>query len=178
MSSTVGKTKPKLFTLQSVRYAIGTALIGFGQRTTRGWESATDGVLDNGHKFDVAELTWTRRLDLAAEHLPGWKEIDNGTMSIPEARDQFVTLTGAGFTALMGALHAVEEAGGNVDTAIKEAGKVDWRKDDAAFFGGTLVQEGKVLGSRNAFEAASAALAKHLLEQPSVAAPAQQAAVA
>ena len=78
MSSSVGKTKPKLYTLQSVRYALGTGLIGFGQRTTRGWETATDAMLDNAHKFDVAELTWTRRLDLATDHLPGWKEIHQG----------------------------------------------------------------------------------------------------
>ena len=68
----------------------------------------------------------------------------------------------------MGALHDVEAAGGDVDAAIKEAGKLDWRKDDSAFFGGTLVHEGKVLGSRNAFEAASVLLSKHLLAQPSV----------
>jgi hypothetical protein len=176
MSSSVGKTKPKLYTLQSIRYAVGTALIGFTQRTTRGWEAATDAVLDNAHKFDVAELTWTRRLDLATDHLPGWKEVDQGVMSIPEAREKFVTLTGAGFTALMGALHAIEADGGNIDAAIEEAAKLDWTKSDDAFFGGTLVQNGKVLGSRNAFEDASNHLASYLKEQPAVLSPTEAAA--
>jgi len=169
LSSAIGKTKPKLYTLQGIRYGIGTALIGFGQRSTRGWEAAADAALDNQHKFDVALVTWTNRFDLAAGHVPGWKHIVHQGMGMPEARDKFVSCTGGGLTAFMGALHLVEKHGGNVEQAIKDAGSLEWEKDPSngatSFFDGTLVVAGKVLGSRNAFESAANKLAQELLQR-------------
>jgi len=168
LSSAIGKNKPKLYTLQGIRYGIGSGLIGFSQRSTRGWESAADAALDNQHKYDIALVTWVNRFDLAADHIPGWKDITHHGMSLPDARDKFVSCTGGGLTALMGALHMVEKNGGNVEQAIRDAGALEWQKapvDGKSFFDGTLVVAGKVLGSRNAFESAADKLAQELLQR-------------
>jgi hypothetical protein len=54
--------------------------------------------------------------------------------------------------------------------------RLDWTKSDHAFFGGTLIQNGKVLGSRNAFEDASNHLVQHLKARPGVFPPVADAA--
>ena len=46
LSQTLSKLAPRLYTFASWRWAVGTILIGFGQRTRRKWEEATEVALN------------------------------------------------------------------------------------------------------------------------------------
>jgi hypothetical protein len=158
LSQTLSKLSPKMYTFASWRFAVGTLVIGFGQRTRKGWEDTADGALA-GPKYGE----WLNRLheifDEAAEKLPGWSQVIAGSATVQNFRQKYVLGAGAGFNAFAGALHGVLELRKSWKDALKRVADVDWLKvsEDGSpvFFEGTIVQQGKVLNNRPAFEAAA-----------------------
>jgi len=156
LAQTLGKHSPKLYTFASWRFAVGTVLIGFGERTRKKWEQKTHEMLSEG-RFD----SWKQRLhdifEEASQKLPGWRDVLTGDMKVPEFREKFVLGSSAGLTAFAGAMHEVINRGIDWKEAIDRMAGVDWLKESEkpVFFEGTIVQDGRIISNRPAFEAAA-----------------------
>jgi DGQHR domain-containing protein len=176
LSPNLSKLSPKLYTFASWRFAMGTLLIGFGQRTRQKWEQEAERVLAGRYEQCVTDTT--DYLDAAARRLPGWRDVLIGESAVPAFREQFVLGTAAGLNAFAGASHAVVEKNMNRITALDAMAEVDWRKQKTAdekgrvFFDGTIVNNGKVQSSRTAFEPAAKALLDHVAKADRRAKPA------
>jgi hypothetical protein len=88
-------------------------------------------------------------------------------MSVPFFRQQFVLGSAAGLNALAGALHyTMKDPAADLLRFFERASQVDWRKTQVrgaskVFFEGTIVQRGKVISSRSAFEDAAQKLHRY-----------------
>ena len=110
----------------------------------------------------------TQFFDSAASRLPGWRDILAGEMTVPAFRERYVLGTAAGLNALAGASHMLLVAKRDASEVVDLIAEVDWRKHHdtgergPVFFEGTVVQAGKVISSRTAFEPAAARLFEYV----------------
>jgi DGQHR domain-containing protein len=158
LSQTVSKLSPKMYSFASWRFAVGTMIIGFGQRARRAWEKSSEDAI--GDSFEHWKTELHSVFDVASRSLPGWRDVIGGQLTVPAFREQFVLGTAAGLTTLAGAMFAAREDGMDVHAFVQRASTVDWLKEPrspggSVFFEGTVVQDGRVLSYRPAFEAAS-----------------------
>lgn len=165
LAQTLSKLSPKLYTFASWRFAVGTVLIGFSQRTRQKWEQEAEGALAGRYE------QWLERLANlfgdATQSLPGWREVQLGSLAVPAFRERYVLGTAAGLNAFAGAAHALIAKKADLGEAIERMGEIDWLKqpatgNEAVFFEGTVVQFGKVISSRTAFEPAAERVLKYV----------------
>lgn len=165
LSQTLSKLSPKMYTFASWRFAVGTVVIGFSQRSRQKWEQEAERELSGRYE------EWLGRLvDLfeeASSALPGWRDVRLGKLAVPAFRERYVLGTAAGLNALAGAAHSAMNKDIDIGSAIDIMAEIDWLKDPAeeagsAFFEGTIVQAGKVVSSRTAFEPAAERLLDHV----------------
>ena len=163
------KFSAKLLSFKTVRYMSGTALIGTGQRSTRGWDKAVNALV--GEHLDESREAlvdfWR-----AFGALPPIAPIIDGESTPAKLRAE--TLLGAAgvLYAVSAATHAASEDGMSLGGAIAALGGVSFARpaapaDEAvlttedSIFVGTLIdpETAKVGSGRPAWEAA----AEHLL---------------
>jgi DGQHR domain-containing protein len=166
LSQTLSKLSPKLYTFASWRFAIGTLLIGFAQRTRRKWEQEAERALAG--QFDRRSDEIGALFDLAASRLPGWREVQSGELGVPAFRERYVLGTAAGLNAFAGAMHQAIGKKRDNATVVELMSEVDWRKQPdegekgIVFFENTIVRAGKVISSRTAFEPAAGKLFEYV----------------
>jgi len=110
--------------------------------------------------------------DYASRVLPGWKEITESSLTVAEARKNFISISTVGMTALMLALHEVALAGeGVVEKAVKRLATLNWSRTDKSVLFGTVINRdaadpSKLVTSisRTGFEAGADELIKHLAD--------------
>jgi hypothetical protein len=129
---------------------------------------ANGAIANGGEKLWCDRLTYA--FTLAADQLPGWKDIYVSGMSGQEAKVKFVSCTAAGFNAFAGVIHEVYAAGQDVEEAIDRMSTLNWSKENwvmdpktgdqtnDVFFEGTIVQNARTVSSRTEFETAATKL--------------------
>jgi len=166
LSQTLSKLSPKMYTFASWRFAIGTLLIGFSQRSRQKWEQEAERALTGQFDERMAEIN--ELFAFAASRLPGWREILAGELTVPAFRERYVLGTAAGLNAFAGASHTFLTKKRDMRPVVERMSEVDWRKLNAdgqkgsVFFEGTIVHAGKVVSSRTAFEPAAAKLTQYI----------------
>lgn len=164
LSQTLSKLAPRAYTFASWRWAVGTILIGFGQRTRRKWEQATEEAL-NPSELSRWKSTLSEVFTAATKTLPGWKDLAAGEISVPAFRETYVLGSAAGLNAFAGAMHEVLSQGLDWQGAVQRMAALNWLKvaadeEQVPFFEGTILQDGHVLNTRPSFEAAAKKLFK------------------
>ena len=165
------KNSAQLFSFKTVRYMSGTALIGTGQRSTRGWDKAVNAAIEERPEESRSALVAFWR---AFGTLPPIAAIIDGESTPAKLRAD--TLLGASgvLYALAAATHAASQDGVGLGDAVAALGGVDFGRPAApsdpehytlttedSIFVGTLIdpETARVGSGRPAWEAA----AQHLL---------------
>ena len=165
------KNSAQLFSFKTIRYMSGTALIGTGQRSTRGWDKAVNALVEERPDESRAALLefWQ-----AFGTLPPIAAIIDGDSTPAKLRGE--TLLGAAgvLYAVSAAAHAASEDGMSLGEAISSLQGVSFARPTApadpeqhpltnadSIFVGTLIdpESARVGSGRPAWEAA----AEHLL---------------
>ncbi len=160
-----GKLSAKLFSFSTIRYMSGTALVGTGQRSTRGWDKAVNALIDERPDESRAAL---RDFWQAFGALPPIAAIIEGELTPAKLREE--TLLGAAgvLYALASAAYAASEDGMGLGEAVTALQGVSFARpapppEDAtltladSIFAGTLIdsETAKVGSGRPAWEAAA-----------------------
>lgn len=170
-----GKFSAKLFSFKTVRYVTGTVLIGVAERSTRGWEKATDAAVKADPVGTMAAATdvWQ-----ALGSLPGLSEVISSAATAAELRAKSLLTSAGVLYAIAQAVHlAHEEDGMPYKSAVKALAKVSFDRpvrkpseehpltEDESVLAGTLIdpKTGKVGSGRPAWEGAAEALRKRMV---------------
>ncbi|MXZ47026.1 MAG: DGQHR domain-containing protein [Chloroflexi bacterium] len=165
-----GKLSAKLYSFNTIRYMSGTALIGTGQRSARGWDKAVNAAIEEHPDASRAGLVafWQ-----AFAALPPIAAIIGGESTPAKLREE--TLLGAAgvLYALAAAAHEASDVGMDLGEAVSAFQGVNFARPapppqgspltlDDSIFVGTLIdaETAKVGSGRPSWEAA----ADHLLE--------------
>ena len=160
-----GKLSAKLYSFNTIRYMSGTALIGTGQRSSRGWDKAVNEAVEADEDAARGALIdfWQ-----AFGTLPAIKAIIEGESTPAQLRAD--TLLGASgvLYALAAAVHAASETGVTLGDAVAALGDTSFARPAApaegqsltfndSIFVGTLIdaETAKVGSGRPAWEAAA-----------------------
>ena len=161
------KLSAQLYSFKTIRYMSGTALIGTGQRSTRGWDKAVNEAIEERPAESRAALLDFWR---AFGALPPIAAVVEGESTPARLRGE--TLLGAAgvLYAVAAAAHAATEDGWSLGEAIGALRKVDFARPEApadgenhplttadSIFVGTLVDPAtaRVGSGRPAWEAAA-----------------------
>jgi hypothetical protein len=174
-----GKYSSKLFSFKTIRYLSGTVLIGVGQRTTAGWDSAVNAEVE---KDPAGAEKLLRQLWTGLAQLRWIADVIAGDKTTAELRAH-TYLSSAGVQyAIAYALHrALVEHHVSIDSALTRLAVVDFMRPSASedgrplstpvkktdtIFAGTLVdaETGKVGSGRPAWEAAGEDLLEVILK--------------
>ena len=170
-----GKLSAKLLSFKTIRYMSGTALIGTGQRSTRGWDKAVNALV--GEHLDESREALVDFWQ-AFGAFPPIAAIINGESTPAKLRGE--TLLGAAgiLYAVSAAAHAASEEGMSLGNAISAVGGLSFARPDApadeavlttedSIFVGTLIdpETAKVGSGRPAWEAAAEHLLAAITEQ-------------
>jgi hypothetical protein len=68
-------------------------------------------------------------LDLAAEHIPGWRELTDGSLSVPEFRRVYLHSATAGLHVIANTLAAALVAGVDPAKVVAALAELPWRRD-------------------------------------------------
>ncbi|MFG3147210.1 DNA sulfur modification protein DndB [Streptomyces sp. NPDC048243] len=170
-SDSPGKFSAKLFSFKTIRYLSGTVLIGVGQRSTAGWDSAVNAQVSHDQAAASARLR-----DLW-EAMGEWSDIDeiiSGARTTADLREKTYLASSGVLYAIAYAVHKAHyDHGIPLRAAVERVGTVSFARvkpeEDASsgeiipltrkdtIFAGTLVDPdtGKVGSGRPAWEAAS-----------------------
>lgn len=174
-TDTIGKRSTRLYSFQAFRQAVGILLIGSGERTRSGFEAKADAALGDNEQRGRSKKEVLTMLDLLAQTIPGFKEVNAGTMDVPSFREMYLHSTAVGLYAMCLALHETDVRDGDLGKAVQAIASVDWRRNPdgtfgEAFFDNTLVvwdtktNTRKTGAGRPAWEAAGEKLFRQVVE--------------
>jgi DGQHR domain-containing protein len=172
LSGSVGANSEKLAPFSAFKFAGSQFIVGRRYRSPKPQDAGVNAELakDEGK---ARQLWWDRvyhAYDYASRVLPGWKEITEGSLKVPEARKDFISISTVGMTTLMLALHEVALSGEDiVEKAINRLATLNWSRTDKSVLFSTVINRdaadtSKLVTSisRTGFEAGADELVKHL----------------
>jgi hypothetical protein len=170
MSNSVGANSEKLLPFYAFKFVGSQFMVGRRYRSPKAQDEAVNEIL----AADGAAQLWHDRLartfEYAGKTLPGWKQVVEGALTVPEARRDFISISTVGMTAFMLALHGVaEQEEGVIKKAIDRLARLDWGRTDSSVLYGTVINSdvtdpSKIVTSisRNGFENGADKLVEHL----------------
>ena len=171
LSGSVGANSDKLAPFSAFKFAGSQFIVGRRYRSPKPQDAGVN--LELTKNGDARQLWWDRvshAYAYASHAIPGWKEITEGSLTVAEARKEFISISTVGMTTLMLALHEVALGGeSTVEKAINRLATLNWGRTDKSVLFGTVINRdaadpSKLVTSisRTGFEAGADELIKHL----------------
>lgn len=164
---TLGKLSTRLYTFQAYRQGVMFLLGAGNERSRVGVERAADRALEGRYEQEFERVKGI--FEACQERLPGWKELHDGTLEVPDFRERYIHSTAAAYYALCLGLYKAEQQGVALEQAVEALAGIDWQRPTGpSFWDGSLIvvqeqpggsEKRKMSAGRTAYEEAGERLA-------------------